>query len=89
VYTKAEMKRLIRKTNAEDFLKADGTWTKDFAEARDFPNILAASKFQQQNALVGVELLLVVGDSPSAQDSVFRLPPEGSKPAFYQPPPNN
>jgi hypothetical protein len=82
------MKRLIRKANAEEFLKTDGTWTKDFSEARDFPNILAASKVQQQNNLVGVQLLLVVDDSPSAKDQVFALPPEGSKPAFYQTPNN-
>jgi hypothetical protein len=79
------MKRLIRRRTTNEFLKADGTWTQDVSEAREFPNILAASKTQQERCLINIELVLVVGDNPSERDLVLPLPPSDKEPPFKTP----
>jgi hypothetical protein len=70
------VKRCIRQKLTQEFLKADGSWTSDVSSARDFRNLMAVSKAQQEQSLQGVELVLV-GDPPSENDVVVPLPPLG------------
>jgi hypothetical protein len=73
---KALLKRCIRHKLTQEFLKADGTWTSDVSSARDFPNLMAVSKTQQERSLEGVELVLL-GDPSVESDIVVSLPSLG------------
>lgn len=75
------MKRFIRSMLTKEFLRADGTWTRDASEAQAFPNMLAVSKTQQSRNLVDVELVLV-GETAGEDDIVLPLAPSREKLPF-------
>ena len=72
------VKRVIRSRKAGLYLNDDGTWTADWQKAKGFDafkGVWAAKHFRE------VDLVLVVGDKPSAQDDII-LPMPGA----FQPP---
>jgi hypothetical protein len=75
---KATVKRFIRNKLTQELLRSDGTWTSDVSIARDFRNLMAVSKAQQEHSLEGVELVLS-DDPPGESDIVVPLPSFGTR----------
>jgi hypothetical protein len=58
------------------YLRADGTWTKDAAQAEAFSGFQNAISAQQHHQLQDCDLVLQMGPEPSAQyDIVLPLSP--------------
>ena len=54
------MIRVLRVIGKGIYLRADGSRTKNFAEAINFPDIAAAIEFCRQHGCKGIELMLLV-----------------------------
>ena len=62
------MKRLLRNKRTGEYFTWTGTWSKDLETAREFSNSLEAIMAQDENWLIGVELLLLMDHGPSEYD---------------------
>ncbi len=66
------MKHLLRHNWTGKYF-ADGTWTRDLAQAKTFINALSAITCAIQNNLNHVEMVVMLGSEPSAHDDI-RIP---------------
>ena len=67
------MKRLLRNKRTGEYFTWTGTWSKDLETAREFSNSLEALMAQDENWLIGVELLILMDHGPSEYDSGLPL----------------
>ena len=75
----APVRRVIRSRETARYLRADGTWTGDPAQAEDFLGFQDALSAQQRYLLQDCDLVLQMGPQPSSQYDVV-LPLSPSKP---------
>ena len=73
------MKQLIRNKATLEFLKTDGTWTRDASDAWDFTDMRSVVVTRRKYNLQDVELLRLNGDRLSTQDVVLPLGSGSSK----------
>jgi len=66
------MKHLIRNRATKSYF-AHGEWTPDITQAQDFGNSLSAISYSIQHDLKKAEMVLVLGDEPSADDVRFPI----------------
>jgi len=59
------MKRIVRHKTTRQYLSDDGTWATHYRSARDFENVESAIFEVQKLKLKNVELVLVMGKTPS------------------------
>lgn len=71
------MKRVIRNKLTRAYLTADGGWTLDFGLAHDFKDVGSALRASKRHQTTELELVLVMGASPSPQYDI-ELPLPGS-----------
>lgn len=64
------MKRVIRSKSTKLYLRKDGSWTNNHAEAADFADTQSAMNMQRQYRLNGVEIVLQMGLAPNPQYDV-------------------
>jgi len=55
------MKWVLRAVGTNFFIKQDGSFTKDFKEAYDLPNVKAALEMCHKRSLIGMELVVRFG----------------------------
>jgi len=55
------MKWVLRAVGTNFFIKQDGSFTKDFQEAYDLPNVKAAMEICHKRSLIGMELVVRFG----------------------------
>jgi hypothetical protein len=63
------MRHLIQHKTTKEYL-ADGKWTPEVREAQNFANSLSAISLTLRQHLKDVELVLMMGSEPSAQNDV-------------------
>ena len=68
--------RVIR-NRAGLYLKSDDSWTVYFREARTFESIDSAVELKKGLGLQQVEMVFVMGNSPSPRDRIFQIPDLG------------
>ena len=67
------MKTLIRSKTTGKYLEANGSWTSDSAQALCFADTQAVISAVQIHKLVGVEMVIFMGDEPGKYDAVVGL----------------
>jgi hypothetical protein len=70
------MQRLIRKKSSGHFLGNDGTWTAEYAKARNFENIQALVVTASRLKSGELEEVIVMHDRPCQYDLSLPLFPE-------------
>jgi hypothetical protein len=73
------MKRVIKSRTTGLYLREDGAWTTESAEAQDFLDVRSAIEAQQRYSLRDCELMLQMGPEPSAEYDIA-LPLSQPKP---------
>jgi len=74
------VKRLIRNRNTGLYFSRDGAWTDDWQQAKGFAAFGDAWAEKEAHHLGEIDLVLVVGDQPSAQyDVILPLSEEPSQ----------
>jgi len=67
------MKRLIRNKPTGQFLKSDGSWTKDASAAMSYPNVRSVLAAEEKFNLRDAEIVLMIQEKPSRYDIALPL----------------
>jgi hypothetical protein len=71
--TLCQVKTLIRSKTTGKYLEPNGSWTSDLAQALGFADTQAVISAVQIHKLVGVEMVILMGDKPGKYDVVLGL----------------
>lgn len=67
------MKRVIRNKADGKYFQGDGAWSDQLSQAVCFEDFLSAVKAAKEHKLASVELVLMMGEEPSAYDIAMEL----------------
>ena len=67
------MKQVIRQRRTRHYLREDGTWTKNYDEAKSFSGILAAIMAIHEYQLKDCDLVVQAQEEPSIKDTILPL----------------
>jgi hypothetical protein len=67
------VKTIIRSKTTGKYLETDGSWTSDLAQALGLADTQAVISAVQIHKLVGVEMVIFMGDKPGKYDVVVGL----------------
>ena len=71
------MTRVIRKAGKQSYF-AQGEWTSEFERAQKFGDVLSVVQACNEHQLEGVEIVLMIEESPSTYDVVMPWPRSGA-----------